>query len=261
MNPAPGRIRFHVNIDHVATLRNARGTTYPDPAEHACLCEHAGVDGITAHLREDRRHINDADLNALRQRVHTLLNLEMAATHEMITIAERVHPDAITLVPERREERTTEGGLDVRGHQAMIRTVAEMAKRAKIRLSLFIAPDPEQVRAAVDVGAVQVEFHTGFFCHATGQDRARELGAIANAGELGRSLGLAIAAGHGLTQANLVDIVAIPTVEELNIGHAVIADSVMVGLPAAIAGYRAAIARGLDLRRGSPSAVLAGHKT
>jgi len=252
MKREPAYVRFHVNIDHVATLRNARGTSYPDPTEHACLCEQAGADGITAHLREDRRHINDADLQALRQRVRTLLNLEMAATEEMIAIAERVHPDAITLVPERRQERTTEGGLDVRGHQGMVRAVAAMAERTGIRLSLFIAPDPDQVRASVDIGAVQVEFHTGPYCHASGEERARELRAIATAAELGQRLGLSIAAGHGLTSTNLVDIVAIPTVEELNIGHAVIADSLMLGLPQAVASYRAAIARGLELRSQQP---------
>lgn len=241
-------VRFHVNIDHVATVRNARGTTYPDPVAHARLCEDAGAHGITAHLREDRRHIHDDDLVRLRREVKTHLNLEMAATEEMIQIAEQVHPDTITLVPERREERTTEGGLDVIRYQEAIRRVAQMTGRAKIRLSLFIAPDPEQVRASVEVGAQQVEFHTGVYCHAEGEKRTEELLALARAGELGVAKGLAIAAGHGLTVANLVDVVAIPTIEELNIGHAVIADALAVGLPEAVRAFRAAIERGVARR-------------
>jgi pyridoxine 5-phosphate synthase len=241
-------VRFHVNIDHVATVRNARGTTYPDPVAHARLCEEAGADGITAHLREDRRHINDEDLVRLRREVKTHLNLEMAATEEMSQIAERVHPDTITLVPERREERTTEGGLDVIRHKEAIRRVAQMTQRAGIRLSLFIAPDLEQVRASVEVGARQVEFHTGVYCHAEGESRKGELIALMRAGELGAEKGLCIAAGHGLTVENLVDVVALPMVEELNIGHAVIADALAVGLPQAVRAFRAAIERGVALR-------------
>jgi pyridoxine 5-phosphate synthase len=241
-------VRFHVNIDHVATVRNARGTVYPDPTRHARLCEEAGADGITAHLREDRRHIHDEDLSKLRREVRTHLNLEMAATEEMTAIAERVRPDTITLVPERREERTTEGGLDVVRHREAIERVARMAERAGIRLSLFIAPAPEQVRASAEVGAKQVEFHTGVYCHAEGAARAHELQALGQAATLGSGLGLCIAAGHGLTVENLVEVVTIPTVEELNIGHAVIADALAVGLPQAVRAFREAIERGIARR-------------
>ena len=242
-------IRLHVNIDHIATVRNARGTPYPDPIFGAQLCEQWGADGITCHLREDRRHMTDGDVERLRASLSTLLNLEMAATEEMTGIAERIRPDVITLVPERREERTTEGGLDaVAGHAAIAR-VAAMCERVGIRLSLFIEASEEQVRASLDLGAEQVEFHTGEYCLArTASVQAEQLERIASAARLAADRGLDVAAGHGLTRHNVVDVAAIPQVCELNIGHAIIGDAVFVGLEAAIAGFREAIDRGLSHR-------------
>jgi pyridoxine 5-phosphate synthase len=244
-------IRLHVNVDHIATLRNARGTPYPDPVFGAQLCERYGADGITCHLREDRRHIRDADVERLRETLTTLLNLEMAATPEMTGIAERIRPDVITLVPERREERTTEGGLDVVAGRDAIASVAAMCERSAIRLSLFIEASEDQVRASRDLGAQQVEFHTGEFCLASSSaERTRQLGRIAAACRLAADLGLEVAAGHGLTRHNVVDVAAIPEVRELNIGHAIIADAVFFGLEAAIAGFGEAIRRGLGRRSG-----------
>lgn len=242
-------MRFHVNIDHVATVRNARGTFYPDPIAMASLCEQAGADGITAHLREDRRHIRDDDIDRLRAQVTTLLNLEMAATAEMTAIAERVRPHVISLVPERREERTTEGGLDVIGQRASIEPVIAMARRVGIRVSLFIAADPEQVKASAALGVDQIELHTGFYCERAADARARELERLAQSARLGKSLGLEIAAGHGLTRDNLVDVVQIPEIAELNIGHAVIADAIEVGMVQAVVNFRAAVERGISQRR------------
>ncbi len=237
-------IRFHVNIDHVATVRNARGTTYPDPVLAAGLAELAGADGITAHLREDRRHIKDGDLERLRASVTTLLNLEMAATDDMRAIAERVHPDVITLVPERREERTTEGGLDVIGNRAAIEKVVAMCKTAGIKLSLFIAADEKQIGVSRAIGAQQVELHTGEYCNATGKEREAELDRLRRGACRAGELGLEVAAGHGLTRHNVADIAAIPEIEELNIGHALVADALFLGMDRAVKDFRAAIARG-----------------
>jgi pyridoxine 5-phosphate synthase len=242
-------IRLHVNIDHVATLRNARGTTYPDPVFAAQLCEQYGADGITCHLREDRRHIRDPDVERLRATLTTLLNLEMAATPEMTTIAERIGPDVITLVPERREERTTEGGLDVVAGRVSIEKVSAMCSRARIRLSLFIEASEEQVRASLELGARQVEFHTGEYCLAKSPgERAGHLERIASAASLAAELGLDVAAGHGLTQHNVIDVAAIEEVSELNIGHAIVGDAVFFGLDTAIGGFREAIDRGIARR-------------
>ena len=241
-------IRLHINIDHVATIRNARGTVYPDPVAAAALCELAGADGITAHLREDRRHIKDDDIARLRTAITTLLNLEMGATDEMTAIAERVGPDVVTLVPERRQELTTEGGLDVRATRAAVEKVAKMCAGRKIKLSLFIAPDEAQVRLSREIGAAQVEFHTGEYSHKHGVERAAELERLQHAAKLAHSLGLEVAAGHGLTRFNVLDIAAIPEIEELNIGHSVIADSVLVGLDRAVRDLRTAIDRGLSRR-------------
>lgn len=236
-------VRLHINIDHVATVRNARGERYPDPVFAAQLCEAAGADGITAHLREDRRHIRDDDVARLRAAVTTLLNLEMAATAEMIAIAERVRPDVITLVPERREERTTEGGLDVRGQRTAIEEAVRMARRAGIKVSLFIAADPDAVLASHEVGAQQIELHTGEYCHAGPERLAGELARLSVAAVKARSLGLEVAAGHGLTRHNVGPVVAIPEIEEVNIGHSVIADAVFLGLDRAVRDLRAAIER------------------
>jgi len=241
-------IRLHINIDHVATLRNARGTRYPDPVEAAFVCERAGADGITAHLREDRRHMTDRDIERLRDCVGTLLNLEMAATDEMIGIAERIKPDVITLVPERREERTTEGGLDVVGQRARIEAIVARARAASIRVSLFIAPDEAQVRASADLGVDQIELHTGEYCNAPGHARLHELDRLRVAAAIGASLGIDIAAGHGLTRVNTPSVAAISEVSELNIGHAVIADAVFSGLGQAVIDMREAVLRGIALR-------------
>lgn len=237
-------VRLHINIDHVATVRNARGTPYPDPLLGAQICEAAGADGITAHLREDRRHIRDEDIDRLRAGIGTLLNLEMGATDEMIAIAERVRPDVITLVPERREERTTEGGLDVAAQRAQVEKAIRMAQRANIKVSLFIAPDEASVDLSAEVGAAQVELHTGEYCHARGPAAAHELNRLRIAAERAHSRGLEVAAGHGLTRANVGPVVALPHVVEVNIGHSVIADAVLWGLDRAVRDLRAAIERG-----------------
>lgn len=241
-------IRLHINIDHVATLRNARGTTYPNPLQAAFVCEEAGADGITAHLREDRRHMVDRDIERLRESITTLLNLEMAATDELIAIAERIKPDVITLVPERREERTTEGGLEVAGARERVGAIVKRAKRAGIRVSLFIAPDEAQIRASRELEVDQIELHTGEYCNATGAAQEHELERLRAGASLAARLGIAVAAGHGLTRHNVLAIAAIPEIEELNIGHAVIADSVFMGLSLAVQSMRAAIDRGIALR-------------
>jgi pyridoxine 5-phosphate synthase len=246
-------VRLHVNIDHVGTVRNARGTRYPDPVLAAQICEAAGADGITAHLREDRRHIRDDDVTRLRAAVTTLLNLEMAATDEMLAIAERVRPDVITLVPERREERTTEGGLDVRAQRAAVEGVVAMARRTGMRVSLFVAPDPPAIDASAEVGADQVELHTGPYCHACepgggAPRRTEELARLVDATERAGRAGLEVAAGHGLTRANVGPVVAIQGLVEVNIGHSVIADAVLFGLDRAVRDLRDAIARGVSLR-------------
>jgi pyridoxine 5-phosphate synthase len=244
-------IRLHVNIDHVATLRNARDTNYPDPVYAAQLCELCGADGITCHLREDRRHIKDEDLARLRASVTTLLNLEMAATDEMIGIAEAAQPDVITLVPERREERTTEGGLDVVGGRAQIEKAARMCERAGIKLSLFIAADPAQIDASRDLGADQVELHTGEYSLAkTPQQRSQHLEQLRVGAARGARGGLLVAAGHGLNRHNVIDVSAIPEIAELNIGHAIVSDAVLLGLERTVADFRAAMERGIRRRPG-----------
>jgi pyridoxine 5-phosphate synthase len=241
-------VRLHVNVDHVATVRNARGTAYPDPVLAAQLCEAAGADGITAHLREDRRHIRDDDVARLRASIATVLNLEMAATDEMIRIAERIRPEVITLVPERREERTTEGGLDVAGQRAAIEAAVAMAKAAGIKVSLFVAPTPAAVEASRAAGAAQVELHTGEYCHAAAAARPGELERLAEATRRARELGLEVAAGHGLTRHNVVALAAIDGIVEVNIGHSIIADAVLFGLDRAVRDLRAAMVRGVALR-------------
>ena len=234
-------IRLHINVDHVATLRNARGTRYPDPVLAAQICELAGADGITAHLREDRRHITDGDVERLRACVTTLLNLEMAVTEEMQRIAERVRPDVVTVVPERREERTTEGGLDVVGAARELGKMARAFAALDIKLSLFIEPDEKQILASREVGAAQVELHTGEYCLATGEARTRQLDRIREAAERAHALGLEVAAGHGLTRHNVGAVAAIPEIVELNIGHAVVSDAVFLGMDGAVRAFRAAL--------------------
>jgi len=230
------RLRLFVNIDHVATLRQARRGHEPDPIEAARLCEHAGADGITAHLREDRRHIQDADILRLSSAVTTALNLECAALDEMLSLAEQIRPQEVTLVPERRMEVTTEGGLDV------VRNVTELAnavtrlKRVGVRSSLFIDPDPAQIRASHDLGADAIELHTGTYAHHP--DDPATLAALAHATDLGRSLGLAVHAGHGLTVYNVGPVAAINGIEELNIGHSIVSRAVFVGLAEAVREVR-----------------------
>jgi pyridoxine 5-phosphate synthase len=242
-------VRLHVNIDHVATLRQARGTRYPDPVHAAQLCEDAGADGITLHLREDRRHLLDRDVERMREALSTLMNLECAATDEMVDIAVRVRPDVVTFVPERREERTTEGGLDVVGNRAHLSTRIGRLRDAGIKVSLFIGADDAQVEASHALGAKQVEFHTGPYAHArTGVARDVERTLIVNAAVAARARGLEVAAGHGLTRANVVAIASIPEIEELNIGHAIVSDAVIMGMSRAVRGMRNAIRRGVRLR-------------
>jgi pyridoxine 5-phosphate synthase len=239
-------MRLHINVDHVATLRNARGTPYPDPVEAARMCLEAGAHGITAHLREDRRHIRDDDVQRLRAALRATFNLEMASTDEMIAIACKVVPDVVTLVPERREERTTEGGLEVESASPALRAHVERLRAADIKVSLFIAPDIAQVEASHALGVEQIELHTGEYAHAAGDAarEKRELDRLAAASKRGRELGLEIAAGHGLTTKNVPALVAIPEIVELNIGHATVADAVFVGLHAAVRSMLAAIAKG-----------------
>ena len=228
-----------MNIDHVATLRQARRGHEPDPAEAARLCEDAGADGITAHLREDRRHIQDRDIDALAAGVRTVLNLEMAATDEMHGIAARVRPHQVTLVPERREEITTEGGLDVsRDHEGLARLMADL-KRAGVRTSLFIDPDDRMVRLSHDLGADAIELHTGRYAHHPTD--AEPLAALDRASRLGASLGLAVHAGHGLTVHNVGPVAAIPEIEELNIGHSIVSRAIFIGLASSVREIRAAM--------------------
>ena len=234
-------MRLHINIDHIATLRNQRDAGYPDLVAAAKICMDAGADGITIHLREDRRHIRDDDVRALRQHHTGLLNLEMAATLEMTDIASQVKPDVITLVPEKREERTTEGGLDViRGREA-VAAVAAMCHARDIKLSLFIEADEQQVRASQELGAAQVEFHTGHYCESPPAERPALLEKLRTAADLAASLGLQVAAGHGLNVDNVGPVARLKNIEELNIGHSVICDAVMLGLHEAVVRLRSAI--------------------
>lgn len=237
--------RLGINVDHVATLRNARGGRRPDPVRAALAAIEAGADGITAHLREDRRHIVDHDIDRLKSHISTLLNLEMAATEEMTAIAARVKPAVITLVPERREEQTTEGGLDVRGAKAALVDTLAMAREVGIKTSLFIAPELADVEASKELGVDQVELHTGDYCH---KPTRAEIERLRRAAERASALGLEVAAGHGLTRHNVVAVAAIPQIEELNIGHAVIADAVLMGLKRAVREMREAIDRGIRRR-------------
>ncbi len=234
----PGKLRLGVNIDHVATVRNARGSAYPDPLRAAEIAQSAGADGITAHLREDRRHISDADIDGLMQALTLPLNLEMAATPEMQAIALRHRPHAACIVPEKRQEVTTEGGLDVAGQEARLRAFIAPLREAGIRVSLFIGHEPRQVEAAARIGAAVVELHTGAYCdfHYAGATDRRdtELAALADGARLARSLGLEVHAGHGLTYETVAPIAALPEVMELNIGHFLIGEAIFRGLDGAI---------------------------
>ena len=231
--------RLYINVDHIATVRQARRSSFPDPVEGAVTCELAGADGITAHLREDRRHIQDDDVHRLATTVTTVFNLEMACTDEMLAIAERLRPHQVTLVPERREEITTEGGLDVRRERDRIAAGVARLNAAGIRTSLFIAPDRETVDASRAAGAAAIELHTGAYSHRA--DDPAKLRALRDASAHGASIGLAVHAGHGLTTANVRPVAAIPEIEELNIGHWVISRAIFTGLAEAVRELRAAM--------------------
>ena len=223
-------LRLGVNIDHVATVRNARGGDNPDPVRAAKLAEKAGADGITAHLREDRRHISDEDIARLSRELEIPLNLEMAATAEMLAIAVKAMPHAACIVPEKREERTTEGGIDAAGHFARLKPVVLTLADAGIRVSLFIEPDHRQIDAARSLGAPVVELHTGAYANAAGRAREALLDKIREAAAYGASIGLEIHAGHGLTFDNVQPVAALPEIRELNIGHFLIGEAIFVGL-------------------------------
>jgi pyridoxine 5-phosphate synthase len=236
--------RLGVNVDHVATLRQSRRTVYPDPVAAAMLAELAGADQITIHLREDRRHIQDRDLQVMRRTVSTRLNLEMAATQEMVKIAYETKPDVVTLVPERREELTTEGGLDVVAGRDPIRRIVKTLRDAEIKVSLFIDPDLDQVKAAHRAEAEVVELHTGRFCDARlASDRRRELSRVLDACKAASKLGLEVAAGHGLNYQNVGAVAEISEIEELNIGHSIVARAVLVGFERAVREMKELIER------------------
>jgi len=236
---ATSRVLLGVNIDHVATLRQARGTRYPDPIQAAILAEEAGADGITLHLREDRRHIQDRDVFMLAEILNTRMNLEMAVTEEMLSIAEQVKPAHVCLVPEKREELTTEGGLDVVGNEAAIKAACERMGKLGIDVSLFIDADKKQIDATLRCGAPTIELHTGHYAEAQNQDELeKELARIKAATEYALSKGLVVNAGHGLHMHNTEAIAAIPGMNELNIGHAIVAQAVFVGLKQAVKDIR-----------------------
>jgi len=248
---ASSRLRLGVNIDHVATVRNARGGHLPDPLRAARLAEAAGADGITAHLREDRRHIVDDDIAGLMRDLKVPLNFEMAATREMVDIALRHRPHAACIVPEKREERTTEGGLDAAGQHNHLKPMIAKLRDAGIRVSLFIEADPRQLEAAVVLGAPVVELHTGRYCELEGDAKRVELARLKKAAALCARLGLECHAGHGLSYGDVGPVAAIPEVRELNIGHFLIGEAIFVGLEPAIREMR----RLMDAARGSGTAA------
>jgi pyridoxine 5-phosphate synthase len=245
------KLRLGINVDHVATVRNARGGDNPDPVRAAILAQSAGADGITAHLREDRRHIRDADMAAIAEAIAIPLNIEMAATEEMVRLAAATRPHAVCLVPERREERTTEGGLEVAGDQNRLVDRIAPLREAGARISLFIAADPRQIEAAARLGADIVELHTGAYADAVAEGdhaaAAAELERLTDGAARADEAGLEVHAGHGLTYDNVGPIAALPQVVELNIGHFLMGEAIFSGLPAAIAEMR----RRMDLARGS----------
>ena len=240
------RLRLGVNVDHVATVRNARGTPYPDPVEAALIAARAGADGITAHLREDRRHIRDDDIARLAEVLPIPLNFEMAATEEMVALALKHRPHAACVVPEKREERTTEGGLDAAGQHNHLAPLVARLSDANIRVSLFIEPDERQLESALRLKAPVVELHTGRYAELDGDAQAEERARLAHAASAAAQAGLEPHAGHGLTTANVGPIAAISELAELNIGHALIADALFVGLEESVRAFRAA----MDAARG-----------
>jgi pyridoxine 5-phosphate synthase len=236
-------IRLGINVDHVATLRQARGIDVPDPVEAALLAEQAGADGITVHLREDRRHIQERDVRLLRERAKTKVNLEMAVTPAMVAFAENLRPDDVCFVPEKREELTTEGGLDVITHRAKVKDAVEKLQARGIHVSLFIDPLEDQIAAAKASGAHAVEIHTGAYCNAAGAAREKELAAIIDAAKLARWMGLEVHGGHGLNYENVLPIAEIPEMVELNIGHSIIARAVFVGIAQAVREMKELLAK------------------
>ena len=236
MNESAIPLRLGVNIDHVATIRNARGGGFPDPVGAAKLSQRAGADGITAHLREDRRHIQDRDVDLLMNMATTPVNLEVAAVEEMLTLACAWRPAQVTIVPEKREEVTTEGGIALCTNEAF-RSVADATRHLKqegIRTSLFVDPDPDVIRVSADLGVEAIELHTGEYANASSSERMQQLRRLAKAATLARSLGLAVHAGHGLTYDNVTEVAAISELEELNIGHSIISRAVLVGIERAV---------------------------
>jgi len=249
-----GKLRLGVNIDHVATIRNARGGLHPDPVRAAKLAAAAGADGITAHLREDRRHISDFDIERLSREIDLPLNFEMAATEEMLAIALRARPHAACIVPEKREERTTEGGLDAAGGHNHLKPLIAKLSDAGIRVSLFIEADKRQLDAAKALGAPVIEIHTGAYCEAQGEEQAQHLARIVEAARHAEEIGLECHAGHGLTYDTVAPIAAIPSVMELNIGHFLVGEAIFIGLDASIRRMRQAMdeARGVsEIRAGA----------
>ena len=240
----PQRVLLGVNIDHVATLREARGTRYPDPVQAAIEAEQAGADGITVHLREDRRHIQERDIRLLKEVMQTRMNLEIAVTDEMLAFAEEIRPEHICLVPERRDELTTEGGLDVAGNLARVQKAVEQLSGYGCEVSLFIDADPRQIEAARNAGAPVVELHTGHYAEASGAEQSEALQRIRDGVAYARKLGLVVNAGHGLHYHNVEPIAAIPGIHELNIGHAIISRALFSGLAGAVADMRGLIMTG-----------------
>lgn len=233
------KLKLGVNVDHVATLRQARGTHYPDPLEAARLCEQAGAAGITIHLREDRRHIQDRDVYAMRRHIKTRLNLEMANAPGIVAVALKVCPDEVCLVPEKRRELTTEGGLDVAGQTKKLKRTVSRLSNAGIIVSMFVDPDRCQLDASVDTGAPYVELHTGAFCDATGRKASRELNRLIKGAGYAHDIGLCVNAGHGINLDTIRDILKIPYLDTLNIGHSIIARAVLVGIRKAVREMRA----------------------
>lgn len=239
--PSSTKLRLGVNIDHIATLRQVRGTTYPNLIEAANTCVAAGADGITIHLREDRRHIQDRDVYSIRRCVKTILNLEMANHPDIVAIALKVRPDEVCMVPERRRELTTEGGLDAAGQERQLRPTIQKLMKAGIAVSLFIAANPRQIQAAARLGVPYIELHTGTFCDSKGAAARRELKALRAAACLAHSLGLNVNAGHGINLDNITPLMTIPYLDTLNIGHSIVARSVFTGLKQAVMEMRKAM--------------------
>jgi len=236
-------LKLHVNVDHIATIRQARGGDQPDPVLAASLAEVAGADGITVHLREDRRHIQDRDVEILRRTVKTLINLEMALTDEMIGVATRTGPEIASIVPEKREERTTEGGLAVASDLKRISGGTARLKEAGIKVSFFIDPEPKEIEASKEAGADLIELHTGDYCNQKGEEKDRELERLVKGAALAEKIGLGVAAGHGLDYFNVAPVARIREVKELNIGHAIVARASIVGMVEAVKGMLKAMGR------------------